>query len=335
MIITRTPFRVSLFGGGTDYPAWYERYGGAVIGTTIDKYCYITTRVLPPFFDFKHRLVYSNIEMVDHPSEYAHPAVRAILPELGFADRGIEIHHFADLPARSGLGSSSSFSVGLINALNGIDGKATSPKYLAEQAIRIEQHVIGEKVGSQDQVWAAHGGTNYIQFNTDHSIDVQPLIMGNERRMQLNSHILLFFTGFTRIAETIAQKQIENICQRELQLKTMLQMTHEARSILQNNNSDIKDIGVMLDESWRLKRELAEDVSNAQIDSIYRAGLNAGALGGKLLGAGGGGFMMFFAAPEKHPAIRQALKELIHVKVNIGSAGSKVVVYEPSGLDCA
>ncbi|TDO96253.1 kinase [Marinomonas balearica] len=329
MIITRTPFRVSLFGGGTDYPAWYLENGGAVIGTTIDKYCYLSIRKLPPFFEHKHRIVYSNIENVTEASQIAHPAVRGVMTEYP-TDYGIEVHHFSDLPARSGLGSSSAFTVGLINAIRALEGKISSAQFLGREAIRIEQEIIKEKVGSQDQIWAAHGNTNFIKFNQSGRIDVSKLIMRHGSHSLLNDHILLFFTGFTRIAETIAVKQIENVKRKHQQLKTLYQMALEARSVLQSKEPEFHQIGLMLNDAWQLKRELADGISTPEIDDIYEAGIRAGALGGKLLGAGGGGFMMFFAPPENHNAIRKALSNLIHVNCNIGSEGSKVVTYEPS-----
>ncbi|SBT16326.1 D-glycero-alpha-D-manno-heptose 7-phosphate kinase [Marinomonas gallaica] len=327
MIITRTPFRVSLFGGGTDYPAWYLENGGAVLGTTIDKYCYLSVRKLPPFFEHKHRIVYSKIENVSDVSEIEHPAVRAVMSEYPL-EYGIEVHHFSDLPARSGLGSSSAFTVGLINALRGVEGKISTAHHLGMEAIRIEQDVIQEKVGSQDQIWAAHGGTNFIEFQQNGRVDINKLIMRPGNHSQLNDHILLFFTGFTRIAETIAVKQIENVSKKRQQFHTLQQMALEARSILQSNSPEFYQIGAMLDQAWHLKRELADGISTPAIDEIYQAGINAGAWGGKLLGAGGGGFMMFFAPPESHEAIRAALQKLIHVRCNIGSEGSKIVSYE-------
>jgi D-glycero-alpha-D-manno-heptose-7-phosphate kinase len=329
MIITRTPFRVSLFGGGTDYPAWYLEHGGAVIGTTIDKYCYLSVRHLPPFFDHKHRIVYSKIETVNAVNEIVHPAVRAVMTECP-VDGGIEVHHFSDLPARSGLGSSSAFTVGLINALRGLNGKISSAQQLGLEAIRIEQNVIGEKVGSQDQIWAAYGGTNFIEFNQNGMINVSRLMMRPGNHVLLNDHILLFFTGFTRIAETIAVKKIENVKSKQSQLTTLQQMAFEARTILQSKSPEFTNIGLLLHDAWKLKRELADGVSNSMIDDIYNAGIKAGALGGKLLGAGGGGFMMFFAPPHTHADIRQALSNLIYVNCNIGSEGSKVVSYEPN-----
>lgn len=329
MIISRTPFRVSFFGGGTDYPAWFREHGGAVLGTTIDKYCYISLRRLPPVFDHKHKLIYSKIELVNELEEIQHPAIKGVLSEFKVT-QGLSIHHDGDLPARTGLGSSSAFTVGLINALQALDGKMSSAKYLAEEAIRIEQDVIKEHVGSQDQVWAAFGGTNRIDFLPDGTFTVTPLIMPLERRKELNAHIMLFFTGFTRIASQIAQEKIANMPNRERHLRIIRQMVDEGMSQIISPHGDIRQIGKLLNEGWMLKRELATNVSTSEVDEIYQAGIEAGALGGKLLGAGGGGFIMFFVEPHKQEAVRARLRNLVHVNVEIGSPGSTIVVYDPN-----
>lgn len=330
MIICRTPFRVSLFGGGTDFPAWYLSHGGSVLGTTINKYCYLTVRSLPPFFEHRHRVVYSRIELVKEISEIQHPSVRAVMGEMGM-EHGLEIHHDGDLPARSGLGSSSSFTVGLLNVLHAFRGEMVSAKELAREAIRIEQEVIGEAVGSQDQVWAAYGGLNRINFSQDGSFDVQPVVIDPERRELLNDHIMLFFTGFSRIAANVEKEKIANVDSRKTQLRALGAMVDEGIQILQNRNSDITEIGELLNEAWRLKKEMSDKVSTSAIDDIYDAALDAGALGGKLLGAGGGGFLLLFVAPENQPAVRERLTNLTHVSEEIGSPGSRIVVYEPDG----
>jgi D-glycero-alpha-D-manno-heptose-7-phosphate kinase len=334
MIISRTPFRISLFGGGTDYPAWYREHGGAVIGTTINKYCYISIRNLPPFFEHRHRIVYSRIELPKTIQEIDHPSVRAVLQEHNITE-GVEIQHHGDLPARSGMGSSSSFTVGLLNAVRAFQGRMSSPEWLATEAIRIEQEVIQEPVGSQDQIWAAYGGANLITFHADGSYQVSPIIMPRERREELESHMLLFFTGFSRIAGAIAAQEIPNLKHRARQLDSMTQMVHEAASILQSPTRSIREIGVMLGESWSMKKELADCVSSSAIDDIYDAAMRAGALGGKLLGAGGGGFMLLIADPSRHQKIRQALNGLIEVFFSIGSPGSTIVIYEPDGLEAS
>jgi D-glycero-alpha-D-manno-heptose-7-phosphate kinase len=331
MIISRTPFRISLFGGGTDYPAWFREHGGAVIGTAIDKYCYVTVRRLPPFFEHRSRVVYSQIELVRDICDIKHPAVRGVLTEMGVTD-GLEIHHDSDLPARAGLGSSSSFTVGLLNALYALNGRMISKNDLGREAIRIEQDVMKESVGSQDQLWAANGGLNQIEFFPDGNHAVLPIILTPERRDELRQSMMLFFTGFSRFASDFAQDQIENISQRQTQLRTMRAIVDSAKEVLLDERTPVRELGVLLHESWRLKRELADSVSNSKLDEIYEAGLAAGAIGGKLLGAGGGGFMVFLVEPDKREQVRERLKNLIHVTVGFDIEGSKIVLYQPDGL---
>jgi D-glycero-alpha-D-manno-heptose-7-phosphate kinase len=331
MIITRTPYRISFFGGGTDYPSWYREHGGAVLATTIDKYCYITCRRLPPFFEHKHRIVYSRIESVQHIDEIEHPAVRAVLNWSNIVD-GLEIHHDGDLPARSGLGSSSAFTVGLVHALQGLNGQMSSHQSLAKDAIHIEQNIIGENVGSQDQVSASYGGLNRIEFYQNDSFEVSPVILSAQRRDELQDHLMLCFTGFSRIADAIAKSQIDNFKNREIELKSMREMVEEAISILATHHISIDEFGKLLNQSWKYKRSLSDQVSTPEIDYIYDEAIRAGAIGGKILGAGGGGFMLLFAKPEKHAAIRERLKGLVHVSFNFENAGSRVVLYQPNGL---
>ncbi|QSB01882.1 hypothetical protein JWZ98_02680 [Methylomonas sp. EFPC1] len=331
MIITRTPFRISFFGGGTDYPGWYREHGGAVLSTSIDKYCYISCRRLPPFFDHKHRIVYSLIENVKHNDEIQHPAVRAVLNWANVAE-GLEIHHDGDLPARSGLGSSSSFTVGLLNALQALQGRMTNKDELASDAIHIEQNLIGENVGSQDQVSAAFGGFNRIEFHTNDTFDVAPLILPQQRQQELRQHLMLCFTGFSRIASEVAKSKIDNLKNREKELKLMRAMVDEAIALLQDGCEPIESFGKLLDASWHYKRSLSERVSTPEIDEIYNAAMDAGAIGGKILGAGGGGFLLLFAKPEKQAVIRERLNNLIHVPFNFEDSGSRVVLYQPNGL---
>ena len=331
MIISRTPFRLSLFGGGTDYPGWYRQHGGAVLGMAINKYCYITVRELPPFFEHRHRIVYSRIELVKEIDQIIHPSVRAVLTEHPVT-AGIEIHHDGDLPARSGLGSSSSFTVGLLNALFALKGQMSSKRRLADETLRIEQTVIGEAVGSQDQIWAAYGGLGRINFSTDGSYDVQPVILADARKKELEDSLLLCFTGVSRFSVEIAKDKIANLETKARQLHTMRQMVDEAERILRNPKRDLNELGRLLHESWMLKRELAGSVTTDVIDQIYQAGMDAGALGGKVLGAGGGGFMAFFVEPHKRAAVLERLKHLFVVPFKIGSPGSRVIVYEPGGL---
>jgi D-glycero-alpha-D-manno-heptose-7-phosphate kinase len=327
MITCRTPFRISLFGGGTDYPAWYMDHGGSVLGMTINKYCYLSVRVLPPFFEHKHRVVYSRIELVKEISEIEHPSVRAVMSEMDI-QQGLEIHYDGDLPARSGLGSSSSFTVGLLNFLHAFQGKMISAKALAEEAIRIEQDVIGEAVGSQDQVWA-QGGLNRIDFQHGGGFDVRPVVIDAERRTELNDHMMLFFTGFSRIAAVLEKEKIANVPNRKTQLRALGAMVDEGMQILQNRHCPIVEIGELLNEAWRLKKEMSDKVSTGAIDEIYEAALDAGATGGKILGAGGGGFMLLITPPENQQKVRERLADLTHVSIKIGSPGSRIMVYEP------
>lgn len=331
MIITRTPFRISFFGGGTDYPDWYRMHGGAVLSTTINKYCYISCRYLPPFFAHKHRIVYSLTETVNHIDEIKHPAVKAVLNWVN-AKKGLEIHYNADLPARSGLGSSSAFTVGLLHALASMDGHMSVNEQLAHDAIHIEQEVIGEHVGSQDQISASYGGFNRIVFHRDDTYDVSPVMLPQHRRAELNDHLMLCFTGFSRIASEVAQSKINNFKSRELELMQMREMVDEGLKILHHTEIPIDEFGKLLHESWLRKRNLSDRVSNPAIDAMYAAALDAGALGGKILGAGGGGFLLFFAKPDRHAAIRERLNTLVHVPFQFEQSGSRVLVYQPQGF---
>ena len=331
MIISKTPFRISFFGGGTDYPKWYHENGGSVLATTIDKYCYISCRHLPPFFEHKHRIVYSKIESVKTTEEIQHPVVRAVLSNLSITD-GLEIHHDADLPARSGLGSSSSFTVGLINVLNALKGLQISKQDLAKQATYIEQEVLKETVGSQDQVLAAFGGFNRIDFHPDDSFNISPVIINKDLVEQLQSHMLLFFTGLSRFSSDIARDKVSNFTNRFQELTQIKEMVDEGMSILQSPSTPIMDLGKLMHESWKLKRSLSAKVSTPKIDEIYEAGIKAGATGGKILGAGGGGFILFFAEPKNHKKIIERLKSLVHVVFHFDDVGSKIVVYEPNGF---
>jgi D-glycero-alpha-D-manno-heptose-7-phosphate kinase len=331
MIISRTPFRISLFGGGSDYPNWYRQHGGAVLGMAIDKYCHISVRRLPPFFEHKHRIVYSRVELVKEFSEIQHPAARAILQDMR-VDGGIEIHHDGDLPARSGLGSSSSFTVGLLNALHALKGRHIGKAELAREAIRIEQDVIRENVGSQDQIWAAYGGLNRIDFNLDDTFNVTPVVLPLQRRLELQGSIMMFFTGLSRIASEVAGAKIASLDRKKRHIKTMTSMVDEALEVLNNPSRPLTEIGELLHEAWMLKRDLTDKVSNPVIDEIYEAGRAAGAIGGKLLGAGGGGFMVFFVPADKRQAVRERLSSLINVSFAIDSGGSRIMLYEPDGL---
>jgi D-glycero-alpha-D-manno-heptose-7-phosphate kinase len=328
MIITRTPFRISFFGGGTDYPVWYRQFGGAVLSTTIDKCCYITCRRLPPFFDYHSRISYSRVENVVDNGAIEHPSVRACLQYLKM-DEGVEIHHVADLPARTGLGTSSAFTVGLLLGLYALKDRMRDKHTLAADAIHVEQQLLQESVGSQDQVSAAYGGFNRINFNMDGGIEAKQILIAQDRLAALQQHCALYFTGFSRTASEIAKEQIRMTPHRKHELDVMLQMVNEAEAIIANPNRSLDEFGHLMHDSWQVKRTLTQSITNTDLDEIYEAGRSAGALGGKLLGAGGGGFMLFFVPPERRQALRMRLKNLLCVPITFSSRGSHVVVYEP------
>jgi D-glycero-alpha-D-manno-heptose-7-phosphate kinase len=330
MIICRTPFRISFFGGGTDYPAWYRVHGGAVLATTIDKYCYLTCRYLPPFFEHRIRLVYRQIETCQTVAEIRHPAVREALKFLNI-DRGIELHHDGDLPARSGMGSSSAFTVGLLHALHSLGGHMPSRKQLAAESIYIEQDVLRETVGSQDQVMAAYGGFNHIRFLANGEIVVVPMILPAERVAGLQAHLMLFYTGIIRTSSDVAKSYAGNLESRSRQLRLMKELVEEGIAIL-TGGQDIELFGHLLHEAWQAKRSLSARVSNSEVDALYQRARAAGAVGGKLTGAGGGGFLLLFAPPEQHPQIIAELDTLIHVPFEFGVGGSQILFYEP-GVD--
>ena len=326
MIISRTPYRISFFGGGTDFPAWFRKHGGAVLAATIDKYCYLTCRHLPPFFEHRIRLVYSRIESCHSLDEIAHPSVREVLRYLKI-DRGVEIHHDGDLPARSGMGTSSSFTVGLLHALYALKGFMPSKHQLAEESIHIEQEVLKEIVGSQDQVSAAYGGFNHISFLPNGTFSVRPITLTQERLKELNSHLMLFYTGIKRTSADIAESYVNDIEARRRQLRIMKDLIEESISIL-NNGDDLCGFGELLHEAWQAKRSLSATVSNSFVDQIYESAISAGAIGGKLTGAGGGGFMLLFALPSRQKEIREKLNTLIHVPFKIEFSGSQIIFFD-------
>ncbi len=328
MLISRTPFRISFFGGGTDYPAWYQENDGAVLGTTIDKYCYITCRYLPPFFEHKHRIIYSQMERAQNIDEIRHPSARETLRFMGITE-GMEIHHDGDLPARTGLGSSSSFTVGLLHALYALKGITPSKMQLALDAIHIEQEKIKENIGSQDQTLAAFGGFNRIDFSGKNNIQVRPITIKPQRLELLQDHLMLLFTGFSRTASQIAGEQIKQTPNKKRELTEMCRMVDEAINIL-NGNNDLLDFGKLLHESWQLKRSLTNKISTPYIDYVYEAATRAGATGGKLLGAGGAGFILFFVKPELQPEVKESLHGLLHVPFQFENLGSQIIFYEPS-----
>jgi D-glycero-alpha-D-manno-heptose-7-phosphate kinase len=329
MIICRTPFRLSFFGGGTDYPGWYRRHGGAVLAATIDKYCYLTCRYLPPFFEHRFRIVYRRIENCKTVDEIGHPAVRETLRYLGL-DRGIELHHDGDLPARSGMGSSSAFIVGLLHALRALRGEISAKGDLAREAIHIEQEVLKETVGSQDQVMAAHGGLRYVKFHPDGDVEIVPLILPPGRAAELQENLLLVYTGIARTAADVARSYVVGIGERR-QLRIMMGLVEESLDVLASG-TDIRAFGDLLHEAWQAKRSLSASVSNDEIDGLYERAREAGALGGKLTGAGGGGFMLLFVPPDRRRDVLAALDGLIHVPFAFESAGSQIIFYEP-GVD--
>lgn len=327
MIISRTPFRISFFGGGTDYPAWYRTQGGAVLATTINKYCYLTCRYLPPFFDHRFRVVWSKIESCQTIDEITHPAAREILRYLNI-DRGVEIHHDGDLPARSGMGSSSAFTVGLLHALYALKGHMPSKQQLAMESIYIEQELLKETVGSQDQVLAAYGGFNHITFLPNGEISVRPITIAAERMQELNSHLMLFYTGIKRTALTVAESYVNDVEARRRQLRILKDLVDESLSIL-NSSQAITSFGELLDEAWQAKRSLSSLVSNSYVDETYGQAKSAGAIGGKLTGAGGGGFMLLFVPPSRQRAVRERLNKLIYAPFKFESSGSQVIFYDP------
>jgi len=332
MIISRTPFRISFFGGGTfgggtDYPGWYRRHGGAVLATTIDKYCYLTCRYLPPFFEHRFRVVYSKTENCQTVGEISHPSVRETLRFMGIT-RGLEIHHDADLPARGGMGSSSAFTVGLLHALYALKGTMPGKKRLATESIRIEQDLLRETVGSQDQVCAAYGGLNHITFFPNGDFSVHPVTLRKQRLEELNDHLMLFYTGIKRTASDIAQTYVEILDGRRRQLRIMRDLVEESVELL-HNDGDLTDFGKLLDEAWRTKASLSSSVTNSEIDGIYQTAVRAGAVGGKLMGAGGGGFMVFFVPPERQNRVREALRGLLHVPFRFEFFGSQIIFCDP------
>lgn len=328
MIITKTPFRISFFGGGTDLPDFYRQYGGEVLSTTIDKYLYITLRHMTQFWEYKHRFVYgSNTELVSDIDEIQHPAIREVMRFLKIP-YGVDLHYNTDIPARSGIGSSSSFTVGLLNALNGLNGKISSKQQLAEDAIYVEQQLIGEAVGSQDQTAAAFGGLNHIIFRPDGGIEVHPLTISKRRTRELNQHLFLVFTGFQRFAKDIEKGKIQRLGSNTDQLLEMKSYVHQAITLL-NSDEDIAGFGELLNDTWRRKKSLSDRVSNENIDRMYQIGRENGAIGGKLLGAGGGGFMLFFVRPADRPRLKAAFRDYTQVPFAFDCTGSQVIYYRP------
>lgn len=338
MIITRTPFRMSFFGGGTDMPSFFEENGGAVLSTTFDKYCYVTVRHLPPFFEYKTELSYSRIERVKELSEMEHPAVRGAMEMLRMKD--LRITYEADLPARSGLGTSSSFAVGMLNAFHALKDHRRDKKCLADEAIYLERELCREAGGWQDQIAASFGGFNRIDFgaaageNGDpRSYRVTPVPMTAERKQELNRNLMMFFTGFTRFSSEIQKANAADGVDRTAQLKQMLTLVPEAEKVLTGENRELADFGRLLDETWKLKRCTGSSVTTSGIDTLYEKGMAAGALGGKLLGAGGGGFMVFYVEPEKQTAVAKAMEGLMHIPFTFEEEGTRILYYVPESYE--
>jgi D-glycero-alpha-D-manno-heptose-7-phosphate kinase len=327
MIISRTPFRVSFFGGGTDYPSWYREHGGGVLAASIDKFCYLTCRYLPPFFEHRLRIVYSKIETCRSIAEIAHPAVRAVLTHLG-ADRGLEIQCHNDLPARSGMGSSSSFTVGLLHALQALAGRLPDRVDLAQQAIHVEQNLLRETVGCQDQILASLGGLRQITFPPQGEFTTRPLTLAAPRLEEFTSHLMLFYTGIARTSSDVAGTYVGDLAAKRRQMQLMKDLVDEGTAIL-TGRGDLAPFGRLLNETWQAKRSLGAHISNPEIDGLYDQARSAGALGGKLTGAGGGGFLLLFVPPERHSAVRECLHRLVHVPFRFDWGGTQIVFFAP------
>lgn len=330
MIITKTPFRMSFFGGGTDIPEFFRENGGAVISTTFDKYCYVTVRHLPQFFDFKTHITYSKMEYANTTEEIEHPAIRNAMEYLDMHE--LRLTYDADLPARSGLGTSSSFAVGMLNAFYALKGEYADKKKLADDAIYLERELCKEVGGWQDQIAASFGGFNRISFNTD-GYKVFPIIISPERKKQLNDNLLMYFTGFTRFSSEIQKANLVAADEKITQLKEMYSLVDEAERVLTDKERDLNDFGRLFDETWKLKRQIGSKISTESIDVLYQKAINAGALGGKLLGAGGGGFLVFYVQPEKRMAVQEAMKELLHVPFMFEDGGTRVIHYTPESYE--
>lgn len=327
MIITRTPFRMSFFGGGTDMEEFFRVNGGSVISTTIDKYCYVNVRHLPRFFDWSTELTYSRIERVSDIKDINHPAIREAMRMLDMHE--IRLTYEADLPAKSGLGTSSSFAVGMLNAFYALKGKYADKKKLADEAIYLERELCLEAGGWQDQIAASFGGLNRINFAAD-GYEVLPLIISPERKKQLNDNLVMFFTGFTRFSSELQRaNDVSGTKEKQDCLKKIYELVNEAEQILVNESAELDDFGRLLDISWKLKKATGASISTNNIDMLYEKGINAGALGGKLLGAGGGGFLLFYVQPDKKEAVIKSMENLMHIPFKFENSGTTVIHYTP------
>lgn len=329
MIITKTPFRMSFFGGGTDMPEFFNEHGGAVLSTTFDKYCYVNVRHLPRFFEYSSELSYAKIERVNSLDEIQHPAIREAMKMLDM--RQIRLTYEADLPARTGLGTSSSFAVGMLSAFHSLKGRYAGKRQLADEAIYLERNLCGEAGGLQDQIAAAYGGMNYIKF-TSEGYSVEPIIIAPERKKELNKRLMLFFTGFSRYSSEIQVTTQQSIHKKTVQLMEMYQLVDVVKKILESTTTDLDEFGRLLDLTWRLKKQTGSKISSDFIDELYQRALSAGALGGKLLGAGGGGFLLFYVPPEQQDNIRKALAGLMEVPFQFENEGTQVLYYAPEAF---
>ncbi len=327
MIISKTPFRMSFFGGGTDMESFFREYGGAVLSTTFDKYCYVNVRHLPRFFDYTSELAYAKTERVQRVEDIEHPAIRNAMKLLDMHE--IRLTYEADLPARSGLGTSSSFAVGMLNAFYALKGKYADKRKLADQAIYLERELCGEAGGWQDQIAASFGGMNLISFNRDGTYDVLPVVIHPERKKELNDRLMMFFTGFTRFSSEMQKANATGYAEKIAQLREMYGLVGEAKQVLEDKHGDLDDFGRMLDHTWRLKRQTGGAITTNSIDALYARGMDAGALGGKLLGAGGGGFLIFYVQPEKQAALREAMKDLMYIPFQFEDGGTRIIHYTP------
>lgn len=331
MIITKTPFRMSFFGGGTDMEDYFKENGGAVLSTTFDKYCYVNVRHLPKFFDYNTELSYSKIERVTNVEDIQHPAIREAMKMLDM--REIRLTYEADLPARSGLGTSSSFAVGMLNAFYALKGKYADKKKLADEAIYLERVLCNEAGGWQDQIAASFGGFNRINFGPD-GYEVLPLIISPERKNRLNDNLMMFFTGFTRFSSDVQKaNSATSPDDKKMMLKKMQDLVDEAEAILVNDEKDLDDFGRLLDTTWKLKRQTGGSVSTNSIDALYDKGIKAGALGGKLLGAGGGGFLVFYVQPDKQESVKKAMSDLMYIPFEFENGGTQVIHYTPESYE--
>ena len=326
MIITQTPFRMSFFGGGTDFSGFYNEHGGAVLSTTFDKYCYVTVRHLPRFFEYKTHLTYSKTEYVNSYDEIQHPAIREAMKWLDMHE--LRMTYESDLPARSGLGTSSSFAVGMLEAFYALKGKYADKRRLADDAIYLERTLCAEAGGIQDQIAASFGGLNRINFSRV-GYTVNPVVISPERKKLLNGHLMLYFTGFSRFSSDIQKNTEKSMKDKTQQLIEMYELVDKAEKVLTDKDADLDEFGRLLDYTWKLKRGISSGISTGSIDDQYDRAMKAGALGGKLLGAGGGGFLLFYVPMEKQAAVHEAMKDLLYVPFKFENDGTKIIFYNP------